>query len=74
MSNMKFTHSLNKRIVEMMEEFCDDKDMQLKDFLEQAIVEKIEVEQVKDEIFFQEGSVQGVNDFSGWEIKKEKIN
>ncbi|MEI7640733.1 MAG: hypothetical protein WCJ46_04400 [bacterium] len=74
MSNIKFKETLNKRIVEMMKEFCDDKDIKINDFLEQAIVEKIEVEQIKDELFFQTDTAQGINDFGGWEIKKDKIN
>ena len=74
MSNIKFKETLNKRIVEMMKEFCDDKDIKINNFLEQAIVEKIEVEQIKDEMFFQDDTAQGINDSSGWEIKKDKIN
>ncbi len=41
---------LNARLVKIMEEFCNSREIDIKDFIEEAIIEKLETEEIKNEI------------------------
>jgi len=46
----KRTFRINGNLIKVMEEFCNSRETDINDFVEAAILEKLEVEDLKDEI------------------------
>jgi hypothetical protein len=76
----KKTFKLKENLFKVMEEFCISREMDMDDFVEAAILEKLEVEDLKDEIAVYDKPYEEYNlslsrdDIKIAEPKKGKMN